>query len=74
VSNGSLTTEEKIIAAYLNVIRKVQVQDIAAAFNVNMGRVSEAVQAIQLAAGAFASEVKVDYSRYQKVLGQAVDK
>jgi hypothetical protein len=46
----NLTPHERIKAAYLVEVRGVSVQDVAIAFNVNMGRVSEAVAAVTLAA------------------------
>lgn len=45
-----LTPEERIAAAYLSVVRNVPHQDLAVAFGVNMGRISEAVVAIRLTA------------------------
>lgn len=45
-----LTRTERITAAYLHHVREVEVQDIAVAFDVNLGRVSEALHAIALAA------------------------
>lgn len=46
----ALTPEERITAAYLKHVRGVETQDIATAFDVNMGRISEATQAILFAA------------------------
>lgn len=46
----ALTPMERIKCAYLHLIRKVPIQDLAIAFEVNNGRVSEAVAAIQSAA------------------------
>lgn len=43
----SLTPEEKIKAAYLHMIRGWDQQDIAIAFEVNIGRVNEAVSKIR---------------------------
>jgi transposase-like protein len=45
-----LTREERITAAYLHFVRGNEVQDLAVAFDVNLGRVSEACAAIALAA------------------------
>lgn len=46
-SDRALSPEERITCAYLNVVRKVAIMDLAVAFAVNMGRVSEAVTAIR---------------------------
>jgi hypothetical protein len=46
-SNRSLTPDEAIKAAYLCKIMRVDQMVIAIAFGVNVGRVSEAVQAIE---------------------------
>jgi hypothetical protein len=43
----SLTPEEKVKAYYLNVIRGWDQQDIAFAFEVNIGRVNEAIADIR---------------------------
>ena len=45
-----LTIHERIKCAYLSLICGVENQHLAIAFEVNMGRVSEAVTAIELAA------------------------
>lgn len=45
-----LTVEERIIVAYLHHIRGVEQQDLAAAYNVNSGRISEACTALAMAA------------------------
>ena len=46
----ALTFEERIKAAYLHYVRGVMMQDIAVAYEVNLGRVSEACYAVRLAA------------------------
>lgn len=43
----SLTFEEKITAAYMHYVRKVEQQDIAVLYDVNQGRVSEACNTIK---------------------------
>lgn len=48
--NRALTPRERIAAAYLKFVRDVESQDIAVAFDVNLGRVSEATTAIFYAA------------------------
>lgn len=45
-----LTERERIKCAYLHVIAGIEIMHLAIAFEVNMGRVSEAVTAIELAA------------------------
>ena len=45
-----LTLDQRVAAAYLNLVRCVPVQDLAIAYAVNMGRISEAVTAMQIAA------------------------
>ena len=45
----SLTPQERIKCAYLHLIRNVPVQDLAIAYEVNTGRVSEAIAAIEKA-------------------------
>jgi hypothetical protein len=45
----ALTPHERIKCAYLHLIRGVAVQDLAIAFEVNTGRISEAIAAIQKA-------------------------
>jgi hypothetical protein len=45
----ALTRQERIKCAYLHLIRNVPVQDLAIAFEVNTGRVSEAIAAIEKA-------------------------
>lgn len=45
----SLTPHERVKCAYLNLIRNVPVQDLAIAFEVNTGRISEAIAAVQKA-------------------------
>jgi hypothetical protein len=50
MSDRDLTGEERIICAYLSVVCDIQHQHLAVAYDVNMGRVSEAVHAIRLAA------------------------
>lgn len=47
-----LTFEQEITAAYLFRVRNVKVMDIATAFGINMGRVSEAVTRISKATKA----------------------
>jgi len=47
-----LTVEERIKCAYLHYVRGVSQQDLAVAYEVNHGRVTEACLAIALAAGA----------------------
>ena len=44
-----LTKRERIKCAYLSIICGVENQHLAIAFEVNMGRVSEAITAIELA-------------------------
>jgi predicted XRE-type DNA-binding protein len=46
----ALTTQERIKAAYLHCVRGLMQHDIATAFEVNHGRVNEAIQAIVYAA------------------------
>ena len=46
-----LTPDEKLRAAYANIINDVEQHHIAALFGVNSGRVSEAVQAVRHAIG-----------------------
>lgn len=46
----SLTFEEKITAAYMHYVRKVEQQDICVLYSVNIGRISEACTAIKKAA------------------------
>lgn len=46
----ALTPEERIKAAYLHIVRGVSQQDIAVAFEVNSGRVAEAIMAQRMAA------------------------
>lgn len=55
----ALTKQERIKCAYLHIIRNIAQQDLAIAFEVNMGRVNEAIAAIEAAAEnpkAFVSE------------------
>ncbi len=47
----SLTPQEKIKAAYLHEVRGIQQSDIAVAFEVNIGRVNEALMEIRQAVG-----------------------
>lgn len=47
---AALTPQERIKAAYLHYIRGVTQQDLAVAFEVNIGRVNEACKAIMEAA------------------------
>lgn len=47
---ADLSTEERITVAYLYHVRGVEQQDLAAAYNVNSGRISEACTAIAMAA------------------------
>ena len=47
----TLTPEEKLRAAYAHLISGVDQHVIAALFNVNAGRVSEAISAVRLAIG-----------------------
>jgi hypothetical protein len=61
-----LTERERIKCAYLHVICGVEQQNLAIAFEVNMGRVNEAIMAIELAA----SDPKVMRERMQ---GRDVD-
>lgn len=53
----ALTFEERIKAAYLHYVLGVEQQAIAAAFEVNHGRVTEACLAIKAAAGAYKEDV-----------------
>jgi hypothetical protein len=46
----ALTKQERIKCAYLHIIRNVPQQDLAIAFEVNSGRVNEAITAIETAA------------------------
>jgi len=46
-----LTPDEKLRAAYANIINGVEQHHIAALFGVNSGRVNEAVQAVRAAIG-----------------------
>jgi hypothetical protein len=46
----SLTKQERIKCAYLFCVRNVAMQDLAIAYEVNIGRVSEAIAAIETAA------------------------
>ena len=46
----TLTLEERIKCAYLNIVCGVEQQHLCVAFEVNIGRVSEAVTAIEMAA------------------------
>lgn len=46
----ALSAKERIKAAYLHSMRGTAQQDLATAFEVNIGRVNEAVQAIEYAA------------------------
>jgi hypothetical protein len=46
----ALSRQERIKCAYLHCVRNVPMQDLAIAFEVNIGRVSEAVAAIKTAA------------------------
>ena len=43
----ALTPAERIKCAYLHLVRGAPMQDLAVAFEVNIGRVSEAVAAIK---------------------------
>jgi hypothetical protein len=45
----ALTPKERIKCAYLHIIRGVPVQDLAIAYEVNTGRISEAISAIEKA-------------------------
>jgi hypothetical protein len=45
----ALTKQERIKCAYLHLIRNVPAQDLAIAFEVNIGRISEAIAAIEKA-------------------------
>lgn len=45
-----LTERERIKCAYLHLIAGIEIMHLAIAFEVNMGRVSEAITAIELAA------------------------
>lgn len=45
----TLTMEQKVTAAYLYIVKGVAQQDIAAAMNVNHGRISEAVTKVSRA-------------------------
>jgi hypothetical protein len=47
----ALSHEEKITAAFMYFVRKVDQQDIAMMFGVNIGRVSEACREIAEAVG-----------------------
>jgi DNA-directed RNA polymerase specialized sigma24 family protein len=47
----ALTPVEKIKAAYLHLVRGVTQQDIAVAFEVNSGRVNEAIMDVRAAVG-----------------------
>jgi hypothetical protein len=51
VPKTTLTPAEKVTAAYLHLVRGVEVQDIGIAFGVNFGRVSEAISTIKLVVG-----------------------
>ena len=46
----SLTSEERITAAFMYFVRKIDQQDIAMMYGVNIGRVNEACRAIKAAA------------------------
>lgn len=46
---GHLTQEERVKAAYFYLIRGISQQVLADMFDVNMGRVSEAVDAVRVA-------------------------
>ncbi len=46
----SLTSEERITAAFMHYVRGIDQQDIAMMFGVNGGRVNEACRAIKAAA------------------------
>lgn len=43
---AALTAREKIKASYLHYVRNIPQQDLATAFEVNIGRVNEACKAI----------------------------
>jgi hypothetical protein len=45
----ALTPHERIKCAYLHKIRGIAVQDLATAFEVNTGRISEAIMAVEKA-------------------------
>jgi hypothetical protein len=47
VEREALTFDEKLACAYLHYVRGIMEMDLAVAFNVNMGRVSEACTAIK---------------------------
>ena len=40
-----MNAEQKLTAAYMYIVRGVSQQDLAAIYNVNSGRIAEAVQA-----------------------------
>ena len=50
VSQTDLTPAERIKCAYLSVVCGIENQHLAVAYEVNMGRISEAIHAIELAA------------------------
>lgn len=45
----SLTFEEKVIVAWAYHVRGITQQDLAALFNINQGRISEACKAVERA-------------------------
>ena len=42
-----LTKSQKLAAAYFHLVRGIAQQDLAALYNVNQGRISEAVRAVE---------------------------
>jgi ParB-like chromosome segregation protein Spo0J len=49
-NKGALTPVERVKAAYLRLVRGTEINDLAVAYEVNPGRVTEAITAIKLAA------------------------
>ena len=47
----ALTSEEKLKAAYFHIVRGVDQHVLADMFNVNPGRIAEAVSAVRVAIG-----------------------
>ena len=50
-SSVTLTFEQKVKVAYIYHVRKIAQQDLAACFDVNSGRISEACTAVERALG-----------------------
>lgn len=72
-TKASLTPREKIKVAYAYEIMGISQHDLAALFEVNQGRVAEAIRAIQYAAGvepklaaAGSAEAKKRNEEYQE--------